>query len=254
MADVKWIKIVTNIFDDEKIRYIETLPNGDESIVIWFRILCLAGKSNSGGLLMMTDRIAYTEEMLSSIFQRDIKSIQLALNVFESLEMIERFDNKIYLTNWEKHQNTESLDKIREDTRKRVARYRDKQKRLDCNVTVTQDVTLRNDTEEEQEEEVEKEKNKYIGDFELFWSMYPKKVSKQDAYKRFIKVVKDQTTFDAIISDLEKRKGFEQWIKEKGKFIPNPSTYLNGQRWLDEYESKGEVDETNNGRYPLNLI
>jgi len=110
MSDVKWIKIVTNIFDDEKIRYIETLPNGDETIVIWFRLLCLAGKSNSGGLLMMTDRIAYTEEMLSSIFQRDIKSIQLALNVFENLEMIERIDNKIYLTNWEKHQSLEKLE------------------------------------------------------------------------------------------------------------------------------------------------
>ena len=109
--EVKWIKIVTNIFDDEKIKYIETLPNGDETIVIWFRILCLAGKSNSGGLLMMTDRIAYTDEMLASIFQRDIKSIQLALNIFENLEMIERIDNKIYLTNWKKHQSLDALEK-----------------------------------------------------------------------------------------------------------------------------------------------
>ena len=53
MAEVKWIKIVTNIFDDEKIRYIETLPSGDEMIVIWFKILCLAGRSNSSGLLMI---------------------------------------------------------------------------------------------------------------------------------------------------------------------------------------------------------
>lgn len=109
MADVKWIKIVTNIFDDEKIRYIETLPNGDETIVIWFKILCLAGKSNSSGLLMMTDRIAYTDQMLSSIFNRDIKSIQMALNVFASLDMIEMIDNRIYLTNWEKHQSLEKL-------------------------------------------------------------------------------------------------------------------------------------------------
>ena len=109
--EVKWIKIVTNIFDDEKVRYIESLPNGDESVVIWFRILCLAGKSNSGGLLMMTDRIAYTDEMLASIFQRDIMSIRLALKIFEDLEMIERFDNKIYLTNWKKHQSLDALEK-----------------------------------------------------------------------------------------------------------------------------------------------
>lgn len=160
MADVKWIKIVTNIFDDEKIRYIETLPNGDETIVIWFKILCLAGKSNNGGLLMMTDRLAYTEEMLSSIFQRDLKSVQLALTIFENLEMIERFDNKIYLTSWEKHQNVQGLDKIREETRRRVAKHREKQKQLKCNVTVTEDVTQCNATELERERD--KEKNNTI--------------------------------------------------------------------------------------------
>jgi predicted phage replisome organizer len=110
MADVKWIKIVVNVFDDEKIRYIETLPNGDETIVIWFRILCLAGKSNSSGLLMMTDRIAYTDDMLSSIFKRDIKSIQLALNTFLKLGMIEMIEDKIYIANWDKHQSLEKLE------------------------------------------------------------------------------------------------------------------------------------------------
>ena len=124
MAEVKWIKIVTNIFDDEKIRYIETLPSGNEMIVIWFKILCLAGRSNSSGLLMMTDRIAYTDHMLSSIFSKDIKTIQLALSVFQNLEMIEMMDNKIYLLNWEKHQ---SLDKL--EAKKRYDREYQKTKR-----------------------------------------------------------------------------------------------------------------------------
>lgn len=130
MSDVKWIKILVNIFDDEKIRYIETLPNGDETIVIWFRILCLAGKSNSDGLLMMTDRIAYTEDMLASIFNRDIKSIQLALGVFAQLEMVEIVDNKIYISNWEKHQNINGLERIREQTRQRNIAYRERKKEV----------------------------------------------------------------------------------------------------------------------------
>lgn len=125
MSEVKWIKIVTDIFDDEKVKYIETLPNGDTTIVIWFRLLCLAGKSNSQGFLMMTDRIAYTEEMLSSIFKRDIKVIQLALNIFENLGMVEVVDNAYYLTNWELHQNAEKLSKIKEQTRLRVAKHRE---------------------------------------------------------------------------------------------------------------------------------
>lgn len=156
MADVKWIKIVTDIFDDEKIRYIETLPNGDTTIVIWFRLLCLAGKSNSNGLLMMTDRIAYTDEMLASIFKRDIKVIQFAISTFEKLGMVELMDNRLYLTNWEKHQSIDKLEKIRENTRKRVANHR--QKHLECNVTVTLPVTQCNATEEEEELEQDKEK------------------------------------------------------------------------------------------------
>ena len=110
MADVKWIKIVTDIFDDEKIKFIETMPNGDALIVIWFKLLCLTGKSNSSGFLMMTNKLAYTDEMLSSIFSRDIKTIQLALKTFEQLEMIEILDNKIYVTNWEKHQTLDKLE------------------------------------------------------------------------------------------------------------------------------------------------
>jgi len=119
MADVKWIKIVTDIFDDDKIRYIESTPNGDETIVIWFKLLCLAGKTTTTGLLMMTDRIAYTDEMLASVFNRKHKSVMLALNLFEELEMIERFDNKILIANWSKHQ---TLDKIEKKRIKKVVR------------------------------------------------------------------------------------------------------------------------------------
>lgn len=141
MSDVKWIKIVTDIFDDEKIRFIETMPEGDTLALLWFRLLCLAGKSNCGGLLMMTDRIAYTEDMLSSVFNRDVKIIRLALETFERLSMIEIVDNAVYITNWEKHQNAAGLDKIREQTRQRVAAHRSKKLPQACNVTVTLPVT-----------------------------------------------------------------------------------------------------------------
>lgn len=163
MAEVKWIKIVTNIFDDEKIRYIETLPSGDEMIVIWFKILCLAGRSNSSGLLMMTDRIAYTDQMLSSIFSKDIKTIQLALSVFQNLEMIEMIDNRIYLLNWEKHQTLEKLE-----AKKRYDREYQKSKRneklLENRTTIVRaeydNRSLDKELDIDKEIEEDKEKNK----------------------------------------------------------------------------------------------
>ena len=53
MAEVKWIKIVTDVFDDEKTLMIETLPEADSLIVIWFKLLCLAGKQNNSGVFLM---------------------------------------------------------------------------------------------------------------------------------------------------------------------------------------------------------
>ena len=55
MADVKWIKITTDIFDDEKILLIESLPDAYSIIVVWFKLLCLAGKQNNSGVFVMSN-------------------------------------------------------------------------------------------------------------------------------------------------------------------------------------------------------
>ena len=137
MADVKWIKIATGIFDDEKILLIESMPEADAIIVIWFKLLTLAGKQNNDGVFILNDKIPYTDEMLSTIFRRPLQVVRMALNVFEQFGMIEIVNETITIPNWEKHQNMDGLEKIREQNRKRVARYRERQKQLECNVTVT---------------------------------------------------------------------------------------------------------------------
>ncbi len=143
MSEIKWIKITTDIFDDEKIRLIDALPDHDAILVIWFKILALAGKHNRNGLLMMSDKVHYTDEMLATIFQRPLNTVRMALGVFEQFGMIEIIDGVITLPNWEKHQNIDGMERIKEQTRNRVARHREKQKSLalgnvTCNVTVTQ--------------------------------------------------------------------------------------------------------------------
>lgn len=157
MADVKWIKIVTDIFDDEKILLVESLPEADSLIVVWFKLLCLAGKQNNGGVFMLNDKIAYTEEMLATIFRRPLNTIRLAIQTFTQFGMIEVVDNVITIPNWDKHQNTDSLDKIRAQNRKRVNEYRERQKntaaQIEADTSRNVTVTLRNGIEEEREEE-----------------------------------------------------------------------------------------------------
>lgn len=164
MAEVKWIKIVTDIFDDEKMLLIDGLPEHDAIIVIWFKLLCLAGKQNNGGVFMISDKIAYTDEMLATIFHRPLNTVRLALRTFEKYGMIEIIDDTITIPNWSKHQNLESIEQAREATRKRVQRYREKQRLLaesngDGNVTVTlrNGDRTREDTEEERDIERDSE-------------------------------------------------------------------------------------------------
>lgn len=99
MAYVKWIKIVTDIFDDEKILLIESMPEHDSIIVIWFKLLCLAGKQNNHGVFMLSERMPYTDEMFSAIFRRPVNTVRMALDVFEQFGMIERINDAVAIPN-----------------------------------------------------------------------------------------------------------------------------------------------------------
>lgn len=162
MAEVKWIKIVTDIFDDEKILLIESLPDADSIIVIWFKLLCLAGKQNNSGVFLMNGRIPYTDKMLATIFRRNEATVKLALNTFEQFGMIEIIDNVITIPNWEKHQNIEGMERIKEQNRVRKQRQRDREKMLLEDGHVTPTVTDRDchATDKIREDKIRKEEDK----------------------------------------------------------------------------------------------
>lgn len=136
---VKWIKLSTQMFDDEKIKIIESMPDGDSILIIWIRLMTLAGKVNDEGYVYLNEHVPYTPEMLSIIFARKISTVKLALTTFENLGMVEIIDGKILISNWTKHQSVEGLADIKrkEQARLRQAKHRLKQKQL-----VTPDVTL----------------------------------------------------------------------------------------------------------------
>ena len=118
MADVKWIKIATDIFDDEKVLLIESLPEKYAIITCWFKLLCLAGKQNNSGVFLMNDKIAYTDEMLATIFRMHINTVRLALQTFENFGMIELIEGVITIPNWDKHQKLDTLENKRDYMKK----------------------------------------------------------------------------------------------------------------------------------------
>ena len=163
MADVKWIKITTDIFDDEKILLIESLPDSYAIITVWFKLLCLAGKQNNSGVFMM-GRIPYTDKMLATIFRMKETTVTMALQTFEQFGMVELVDGVITIPNWDKHQSLDKLELAKEQTRLRVAKHREKQKQLtgvtQCSVTCNDDVTQCNADRIEEDKEIDKDKNR----------------------------------------------------------------------------------------------
>lgn len=160
MADVKWIKITTDIFDDEKILLIESLPDAYAIIVVWFKLLCLAGKQNNSGVFMM-GQIAYTDKMLATIFRMKESTVQLALQTFEQFGMVEIIDGVITIPNWGKHQNLDQLESKKEYMRKYMKEYREKQKLL-TGKTSCKTNSKANVSEADKEEDKEKEEEIYI--------------------------------------------------------------------------------------------
>ena len=260
MAEVKWIKIVTDIFDDEKILLIESLPDSDAIIVIWFKLLCFAGKQNNKGVLMLNDRIAYTDEMLATIFRRKKSTVKMALQVFEDFGMIEIVDGVITIPNWGKHQNMDRIEAKNAYMRNYMQNYREKQKALtyktnskvndetNCKTNCkTNDKTNSKanvseaDKEKEKDKEEDKENNKNnvhsgasakqitnveINDFfDSVWNLYPVKKGKgqvSDSKRRALYKIGFEEISRAIDRYLTELQKDAAWRKPQ-----NGSTFFN---------------------------
>lgn len=128
MSEVKWIKISTSIFDNRKIRIIESMPEGDAIIVIWLKLLCLAGIVNDDGLIYITQEIPYTEDMLATQFNRPLSTVRLALETFKQFGMVNVIDDILHVSSWEKYQNIEGMERIREQNRIRKQNQRERER------------------------------------------------------------------------------------------------------------------------------
>lgn len=245
MNDVKWLKLYTNIFENRKIKQIETLPKGDTIIVIWFKLLILASNVNDSGLIYFTKDLPYTDKMLATQFNKPLNTVKTALNIFEEYGMIGYENNILYITGWGEYQNTEGMEKIKEQTRKRVQNYRSKQKQCnatekdDCNVTCNVTVTQCNATDKEIDIEEEYKKEK-IYKKEKTSTTQPKQhfgeykhvLLTNDEYE---KLKRDYPNVESLITYLD------EYIEMKG--YKAKSHYLAIKKWVVDAEQRNKPKE-----------
>lgn len=164
MADVKWIKITTDMFDNRKIKHLRRLPDGNNIVLIWVMLLTMAGRCNSGGMIFLTENIPYTPKMLADELNFEENTVRLALDALERLGMVVTENGCFSIAGWEEHQNISGLEKIRESKRLSQAKWRQKQKSLpesgpvDKNVVSTVDSTV--DTERISVDHAEEDKER----------------------------------------------------------------------------------------------
>lgn len=167
MAEISWIKLKTTMFDDEKIKLIQSMPEADAILVIWIRLLVLAGKTNDEGLIYIQRNMPYTEEMLATLFSKPVNVVRLALMTLQQFNMIDlNEDGLIAIENWDKHQNIEGMEKVRLKNAERVRKHRERKKQqaledknsgnVTCNVTVTDC----NGTDKDIDKEIDIDKDK----------------------------------------------------------------------------------------------
>lgn len=254
MGEVKWIKIVTDLFDDEKIRFIETLPKADSIIVIWFKLLCLAGKQNNGGVFKLNNGMPYSEKMFATIFGRPNNIVHKAFEAFKDYGLIEIVNDVVSITNWEKHQSIDKLNTIKEQNRIRKQRQRERDNSVvamlshtDVTQNVTDDVTQCHAIEEDKEREKEGEReeegereNKEIPTPAQTYGIFANVSLSDSEYAKLKELYPDDYT--AKIDNLS-------------AYIQKTGNYYNGEhmavivKWASEDERKTKNDGSSGKKY-----
>jgi len=208
LGEVKWIRLSINMFDNRKIKYLRSLPEGNNIILIWVALLTIAGRCNAGGMIFLTENIPYTTKMLADELDFEENTIILALNALRKLGMVQDQDEALLITGWEEHQNIDGLEKIKEQNRIRKQRQREREAvKIECHVTGHANVTpchatdierdierdIDKEREEEKEGDKEREKKEKIN-YQQIADMYnntcvsfPSLVSLSDSRKKAIK-------------------------------------------------------------------
>ena len=164
MAEIKWIKITTDMFDNRKIRHLRRLPEGNNIVLLWVMLLTMAGRCNASGMIFLTENIPYTPKMLADELEFEENTVRLGLECLEQLNMICTDNGFFSIAGWEEYQNIDGMAKIREQNRQRKRLQRERQKEALPNVSRDSHgtVTLCHETEEDKEKEIEKDVDKEV--------------------------------------------------------------------------------------------
>ena len=87
--------------------------------------------------------------------------------------------------------------------------------------------------------------------FERFWNLYPIRIGQEEAWEIWQRISPDA---DAVCKSLEQWKRTGQWLKEKGRYIPRASKFLEQEYYLQKPEGAGKIASCTLGDAELEAI
>ena len=229
MAEVKWIKITTDMFDNRKIKQIRHLPEGNNIVLIWVMLLTIAGRCNAGGMIMLTENIPYTLETLSVELDFQPAVVKTALEALQNFGMI-IYDDALFVANWEKYQSADRLDKLREYQREYHKGYREKQKLLAAEIKCEESKVPRklyvNGLEEDTDKDLRNKNKKILEEFAAGDSELLDALKEFDSFRKQLKKPLTDKAKSRLINKLQTFPK-EDWVQILHKSID--------KGWTDVY-------------------
>lgn len=130
---LKWVSLATDFFDDEAAKLVSKLPEGDWILLLWLRLLCLAGKSNDNGRLSFRmGARPYNMQMLAALFDHSESVVKMAIEALLECGAVVEEDGALRIADWERKQRIEGiehLNRVAELNRIRQQQHRDRVKK-----------------------------------------------------------------------------------------------------------------------------
>lgn len=240
MADVKWIKITTDMFDNRKVKHLRKLPDGNNIVLIWVMLLTMAGRCNAGGMIFLTENIPYTPKMLADELDFEENTVILALQALEKLNMIVVDNGFFTITGWEDYQNTDRLAELREYNRLAKQKSRAKKKLL----TDVNDKSMTSQRCQDIEEEREKEEDK---EYHSFTHSSECELSNSESRRTYLGGIGKNVVFlsDEQMSDLLDKLSIEEFDYYVGVVADNE---LKGHKYKKKTHYQAILDMANKDR------
>lgn len=237
---MEWLRLYTEITNDRKLRRLSPPHRW-----LWITMMCMARKSPVPGVLLLSKNIPANVEDLADEAAISVDDVVSGVEIFKAQDMLQEIDSVYSLINWDKRQFNS------DNSTNRVKSWRAKQSETTMkrfsDVSVTPpDTDTDTDTEKDSSAFKGKPRSPFKNKnqeslFDMTWEIFPKKKSKGQAEKTWVKLNPDEQLVANMIATIKRAKTSREWLKDNGDFIPYLSTWLNSKGWLDEY-SQGPVE------------